>query len=193
MSYGDTTLDWQAGGAVASALGAFMAISAQKADLRARADIADINASAAELAARGALFAGQREEQRSRLATAGLKSAQKTAFAANGVDLGEGSAARTLTSTDVMGEIDANTIAANAVRSAWGYRTQAVNYTNEAVRARSQAGALSPTTAAATSLLTSGGTIAQSWYSLNKAGALDRYASAGGAGTASRNYGRGDL
>jgi hypothetical protein len=27
-----------------------------------------------------------------------------------------------------MGEIDKNTIAANAVRAAWGYRTQATNF-----------------------------------------------------------------
>jgi hypothetical protein len=38
-----------------------------------------------------------------------------------------------LTSTDVMGQIDKNTIAANAVRSAWGYRTQATSFQNEAL------------------------------------------------------------
>ena len=40
MSYGDATLELQAGGAMVSALGAFMAVQAQKSQLRAAADIA---------------------------------------------------------------------------------------------------------------------------------------------------------
>lgn len=192
MSYGDATLELQAGGAMVSALGAFMAVQAQKSQLRAAADIADINARSSERSAQAALFAGQRESQRARLSTAALKSSQRASFAANGVDIGEGSAARVLTSTDAMGEIDANTIEANAVRSAWGYRTQGTNFQNEAIQKRGADSGMSATAAAASSMLTSAGAIAQSWYSLNKAGALDRYAS-NGSGTASRNYGRGDL
>lgn len=188
MSYGDTALEFQAGGGIVSALGAFMAIQAQQSQLRSAAEIADINAGTAERSAQAALRSGQRAEQRSMLATAQLKSRQRVGLAANGVDLGQGSAANVLTSTDVMGEIDHNTIAANAVADAWGYRAQATNFGNEALTKRAQAGAMSPGMAAATSLLGSASQVASSWYSLNKAGELDRYSSR----PAPRNYGRGD-
>ena len=113
--------------AIVSVMGAYGSVAAQKRQLQSQAEMARINAQLAEQSAQSALLAGQRQEQRSLLTTAGLKSTQRAAFAANGIDLGEGSAARVLTSTDVMGEIDRNTIAANAVRDAWGYRTQGVN------------------------------------------------------------------
>lgn len=170
---GETGLGLQGIGAILSMIGAYGAAQGQKSNLRAAADIADINATTAERSAQAAMLAGQREEQRSSLATANLKSTQQTAFAANGVDIGEGSAARTLTSTDVLGAIDKNTIAANAVRSAWGYRTQATNYKNDALMKRTAADAVSPAMAGATSLLNSAGSVAQNWYALNKSGALD--------------------
>ncbi len=177
MSYGDIALEMQGAGALMQTFAAFAGAQNQKAMLRGQAEIADINAGMAERAAQAALFGGQREEQRSRLATAQLKGTQKATLAANGVDLGEGTAARLLTTTDVMGEIDANTIAANAVRSAWGYRTQAAGYKLDAVGKRAAAGAISPGLAAATTLLTGASSVAASWYGLNKSGALDRYAS----------------
>lgn len=189
MSYGDVSMDMQIGGGILSVIGAFAGAQAQQSALRGQAAIADINAATADNSARAALFAGQREEQRSMLATAQLKGTQKATLAANGVDLGEGSAARVLTSTDVMGEIDHNTIAANAIRSAWGYRAQATNYRNEAVGQRAAASAISPGMAAATTALGAAGAVADRWYSLNKAGALDRYADK----PAPRNHGRGDL
>jgi len=172
FSGGDASLGLQGIGGIISMMGAYVGAQGQKSNLRAQADIADINAATAERSAQATLLAGQREEQRSMLATANLKSSQQAGFAANGIDLGEGSAARTLTSTDVMGKIDANTIAANAVRSAWGFRTQATNYENEALTKRAGASAISPGMAAASSLLTSAGSVASNWYALNKAGAL---------------------
>ena len=172
------------------ALGAWMSASANQSMLRGQADIADINATTAERSAQSALLAGQREEQRSSLATANLKGAQITGFAANGVDLGQGSAARVLTDTDILGAIDKNTIAANAVRSAWGYRTQATNYQNEALQKRAGASAISPLMAAGTSLLNSAGSVASNWYAMNKDGALGNGSA---SGSALRRYGRGDL
>lgn len=106
------------------------------------------------------------------LRTANLKSTQQAEFASHGIDLGEGSAARVLTSTDVMGTIDKNTIAANAVRAAWGYRTGAVNASNAGLMANGSADALSAGAAGATSLLGSAGSVAQNWYMLNKSGAF---------------------
>lgn len=175
FSLGQASVGMQGIGGILSMIGAFGSSYGQRQNLRAQADIADINATTAERSAQSALFAGQREEQRSSLATANLKGTQKAALAASGVDLGEGSAAQILTSTDVMGEVDKNTIAANAVRSAWGYRTQATNYQNEAATKRSGADAISPFMAAGTSLLNGAGAVASSWFQLNKTGAIPYY------------------
>lgn len=166
---GSVGMGAQGAGAILSFIGAFSAASGQQSMARGRAEIARINAATAENTARSVLMSGQREEQRSRLATANLKSTQTAHFAANGVDLGEGSTARTLASTDILGEIDANTIAANAVRSAWGYKTQAVNYQNDARMSEAQADSISPGLSAAGSLLTSASQVAGSWYAMSNA------------------------
>lgn len=162
----------QGAGAVTSAIGAYAGAQAN----RAQASISDTNARLSELGAQAALLQGQTEEMRSRLATANLKSSQRVSFAANGVDLGEGSSARTLTSTDVLGEVDAHTIHANSVRAAFGYRTQVLNYTNDAMQRRAGPGGLQ---AGATTLLSGASQVASSWYQFNKAG----MGSAPGAGS----------
>lgn len=158
----------QGAGAVMSVIGTYFGAKSQQSMLRAQADIDQINAAIAEQSARTALMIGQRQEQQSMLQTGQLKGHQTASMAANGIDLGEGSAARVLTDTDVMGKIDADTIAANAVRQAWGYRTQAVSIQNEALMKRSQADAISPWMGATSSMLTSAGTVASNWYSMNK-------------------------
>lgn len=160
----------QGAGAASSALGAYYGAKSQKQSLELQANLADINARMSESSAQQTLLTGQRDEQKSRIATANLKGTQRASMAANGIDLGEGSATQILTSTDVMGEIDANTIQANAVRSAWGYRTQGVNQTNQALTSRASAGAINPGQSAMTSLLGSAGTVAGNWYSYNKSG-----------------------
>lgn len=89
-------------------------------------NMGEINARLSELAAETELNRGQREYASFTLKKGAMKSTQRANLAANGVDLGSGSALETLTSTDIMGEIDGSTIINNAVRSAWGYQTQAV-------------------------------------------------------------------
>jgi hypothetical protein len=118
--------------------------------LNAQAEVSDLNARLLDLSAEDALLAGQHEEQRARLATARIKSAQKVAIAANGIDMAEGTPIELLTGTDLMGEIDAQTIKANAARSAFGYRTQAVNARGDATLRKAQAGALLTNAEAAT-------------------------------------------
>lgn len=154
-------------------MGSYYSATSQKSSLNLQASLADINARTAESTAQSALLAGERQEQNVRLKTAQLKSKQSVALAANGVDLGAGSAVRTLTDTDTMGDIDANTVKANAVRAAWGYRSQATNYENSAIQARSAAGAVSPMMAGATSLLGGATQVASSWYGFNKLGAFN--------------------
>lgn len=172
MCTGSTSLGLQIGGGLYSAVGSYYAASSQKTALKGQATLADTNARLSELQAQSAILQGQREEQKSRLATANLKSSQRASMAANGVDLGSDTAVNILTTTDTMGEIDANTINANAARAAWGYRTQATNYKNEALMTRATAKSINPFMAAGTSLLTSAGAVSANWYKLGKEGAL---------------------
>lgn len=194
----------QIGGGVTSAVGGYFSAATQKATLKGQAAIADanariadanasvvratagVNSRIAELGAQSTLLQGQQQVGALTLKAGQLKSSQRASLAANGVDLGVGSAAEIQASTDIMSEIDRNTIEANAVRSAWGYRTQAVNFQNEALMAQSNgwayrtdaenkrttASAISPFGSAAGSLLGSAASVAGSWYSLNKSGAL---------------------
>ncbi len=62
------------------------------------------------------------------------------------------------------------TIQANAVRAAWGHRVNATSLTNQARTSQAGADSLSPLVAGTSSLLSSAGQIAGSWYSLNKNG-----------------------
>lgn len=172
MCNASLALGAQGAGAAASAVGSYYSAQSQKSSLNLQASLADINAQTAESTAQSALLAGDRQEQSVRLRTAQLKSKQTVALAANGVDLSQGSALRTLTDTDVMGDIDANTVKANAVRAAWGYRTQATSFQNQALTSRAGASAVSPLMAGATSLLGGASQVAGSWYAFNKSGAF---------------------
>lgn len=156
-------------GIASSTIGGFFSAQTNKANLNAQAVLDGINARMAESTAQSILYAGQREESNSKLKTAQLKGSQRAAMAANGVDLGGDSAVNVLTSTDVMGEADANTIHANAVRSAWGYRTQATNMQNDALMKRAQASSISPGTSAFNSLLTSASSVSDKWMKLDAA------------------------
>lgn len=183
-------------GAVGSAAGARSSAASQKAQLEYNAAIGklnaamaesdasllELNASISESQARMALQIGQREEQQLRLQSAQLKGRQRAAFAANGVDLGVGSTARVLASTDYMTEVDASVVRANAARQAFGYRVQAVNQKFSAMTAKAQgtsyragsafasvgAAGISPAAAAGTSLLGSASAVAPSVYSMGR-------------------------
>lgn len=131
----------------------------------------------------------------SRTQAATVKSKQKVALAANGVDIGQGSAADVLTSTDYVGELNANrisdaaannaaTVRDNAIKNAWGYRVESTNYLNDAAskradaelyrfdakRQRAGAAGISPGLAGAVSLIGSAGQVASAWYAGSKAG-----------------------
>jgi hypothetical protein len=170
MAQGSLAL--QGAGAASAAVGAYYGAKSQQIAARGAAAIGDINAQQSELAAQQELFRGNAEVAAATQRAGQVKGAQRTALAANGVDLGVGSAAEVLTSTDIAKENDINTITANAVRSAWGYRTQATNFQNDALAKRASADSISPGMAAFTSLLGSAGQVASSWYVLNKAGAM---------------------
>ena len=77
-------------------------------------------------------MASGKDEQASRLNYARLMSTQRATLAANGVELGEGSALRIQTDTAYLSDVDAATIHANGFRAALGYRQQETNSLIEA-------------------------------------------------------------
>nr|WP_238919400.1 hypothetical protein [Achromobacter xylosoxidans] len=153
----------------ASAVGAANSAKAQQNNLDYQAQVSANNAQIAEWQAQDAIRSGQLEEQNSRLKYAALKGTQRAALAANGVAVDEGSAVDILTTTDYLNETDANTIRTNAARTAWGYRTQATNYSDNAQALRAGANATSPSSAAGLSLLGGAGQLAGSWYRYSQA------------------------
>lgn len=110
-----------AGSSVAGAMSAQGAASYQSAVARNNQTIADYNA-------RLATFQGQQSEQIAREKTAQMIGAQRAGFGAANIDVNSGSALRTQTDTARLGEMDAQTIRANAARSSWSYTTQGQAY-----------------------------------------------------------------
>ena len=180
------SLAGQVGGGLISTAGSFFGASAQKSALGAQAEIAEINARIAELGAQSALLQGQQQVGAQTLRAGQLKSRQRAAMAANGVDLGTGSAAEVQASTDLMKEIDKNILEANAIRSTWGYRAQAVNFQNEALASRASAKSIKPGMTAFSTLLGSTGSVASLWYQIKQAELFDTKPKR------SANYGWGD-
>ena len=160
----------QVGGAVVAAIGAISSVMSTRLALKGAAQIAEINAGVAERAAQQEMSRGQELIAQATERAGQVKSTQRAAMAANGIDLGVGSAAEILTSTDMVKEHDMQTIQANAVRAAWGHRMNATSLTNQARTNNAGADSMSPLLAGTSSLLSSAGQIAGSWYSMNKNG-----------------------
>lgn len=89
--------------------------------------IFDQNAKMADLQATDALQRGQLAEQRSRLETRQQIGSTRADLAAQGIDVGSGSAADVQASQAGVGELDALTIRNNAAREAYGYKVEALN------------------------------------------------------------------
>lgn len=164
----------QIGGGVSSAVGGYYGASVQKMNLQGQAAMAESNARIAELGAQSALQQGNYEASRLGLQAGKLKSRQKATLAANGVDIGTGSAAELQASTDVLADMDKNTLLANAVRNAWGQRLQGMNYQNQALGLRASASGISPVSTTAGSLLGTATSVASSWYQFDKAGVWNK-------------------
>lgn len=162
----------QAAAAGVKAGGTYKEAEAQKMSLRANSWIDTQNAKIAEAQASVAITNGQTQEAQSRLREADIFSKQRAAMAANGIDLGEGSATDVLASTRVLADADALQIHDNALRAAWGYQVQATNFRNKSALERAGANSISPAMAAFSSFLGSassyswgGGTTSTSSYS----------------------------
>ena len=157
-------LGLQAFGAGASAFGSYNTATAQKSVLNYESSVATNNATLANYQANVAQQVGDQQLNNSELRSAQLFGTQRATLAANGVDLGSGSANEVLATTKYMGERDALTIQNNTANQVWGSKTQGQNYTSEAAADSATANAINPRMAAATSLLGGAGTVASNWY-----------------------------
>ena len=152
-----------------SVMGAYNKANAQKATLDYEAAVARNNQTIANYQADITQRNGERMEQAQQLKTANLMGDQRAAMAANGVDLGTGSASEVLATTKFMGENDALTIRDNTARQAWALREQGKGYGAEAGADSAISGSIDPFMTASTSLLTEGSRVAASWYNYKKA------------------------
>jgi hypothetical protein len=140
-----------------------------------QANVAEHNARQMDFARRTVYDQAAHEAGRLTLQVGQLKGKQRAALGASGVDLGVGSAVEVQASTEVMKEIDVNTIKTNAMLQAFGFENQARNYRNSAEMARLTAEGYDPKLARSLSLLSSAPMVAQSWMGL--AGALTGFSS----------------
>lgn len=158
----------QAGGGAMSAVSSYYGAAMQKDALQHQADLNQINAQMSDVAAEQELKRGSEEAGQVKLQAANMKSTQRAALAANGIAIDEGSAQNVLDSTDYMTNQDVDTVRANAVRAAFGQKTQSMNYRMQAGTQRASASAINPGMQAFSSLLGSAGNVSQSWYMMNK-------------------------
>lgn len=170
----DAAMALQIGGVASQTFGSYFGAATQKANLYGQANTADANARMAELGAQDELARGQHQIGKLSLQAGQIKSSQRAAMAANGVDLGVGNAAEVQASGDLIKEQDIQTAQLNAIKSAWGYRAQKANYENEAFAARASAKGISPLLQAGTTLIGGASQVASNWYATKKSGALDK-------------------
>lgn len=86
----------------------------------------EINARLAEVNARDAEARGRREAENVRMQARQLRGSQRAQMAAAGISIeGDNSAALIADQTQVMGELDSQTVMNNAFKEAWGFRQEA--------------------------------------------------------------------
>ena len=111
-----------------SALGTGMGMYAAYEAGKANQKINNYNAAVSDIQASDALARGEQSTADYGVQTKKLVGAQKAAYAAQGIDLGTGSAADVQDTTQVQAARDVQTIRLNAMREAWGYKTQAKGF-----------------------------------------------------------------
>lgn len=127
--------------------------------------IANNNAKMAEYAAQDAQKRGEEDAMAAQRKAAALKSSQRVALAANGLDLSYGTAADLQDQTDFFGQADAATARTNASREAWRLRAG-----GEQDRAAGAAARSNANMQAAGTLISAAGSVASKWAPAPKKG-----------------------
>ena len=152
-------------GGLASAMGGLSTLAGSYAQSQAMAaqgtyqkSLSEINAQIAETRAQDAIKRGETEANQQRQKTGAIAGAQRVGFAAQGVDIGSGTAQEVQRQTHEQGALDALTIKNNAYREAFGYKVDAINQ-----RSQGQFDAMSAKYNAQATLLTGGMNAASSF------------------------------
>jgi hypothetical protein len=116
--------------AIASVAGAGLKAFGQVKAGNAESDVANYNASVADMQATDALERGEVNAAIRGRTTKKIIGASRAGMAAQNVDISSGSAADVQGDAAYLGALDVATIKNNAAREAWGYRVQAVDYRN---------------------------------------------------------------
>ncbi len=154
--------------AIGSGASAFYAAESKKSELEFQAAMAEINARISENQAQDIMDVANKEAGNVSMRAGKVKSAQKVSQAARGVQIGVGSAAEEIATTDLMTEIDMLTINSNAVNQAAAARMQGVGFSNQALLNRSSASSLSPIGSGLSSFVSGASSVAPSWYAATK-------------------------
>lgn len=127
--------------------------------------VANNNAKMAEYAAQDAQKRGEEDAMAVQRKAAALKSSQRVAMAANGLDLTYGTAADLQDQTDFFAQSDAATARTNASREAWRLRAG-----GEQDRAAGAAARSNANLSAAGTLISAAGSVASKWAPAPKKG-----------------------
>lgn len=162
----------QAVGAGMGAIGAYGGAKSEKSALNYQAQMQDLNSVMAKRRAEIALDQGAFQAGEIERAGADRNSSIKATYAARGVALNEGTPLAMAVGSDVATADDARMARVNAVRAAWGHRMDETNLKNDAAAKRASAKGINPWGRAATTLLTSATSMAQSAYGMKQQGAF---------------------
>lgn len=111
-------------GIIEGSVGMFMAPEEARAEQQALKLKYERDVQAADLAIESAREKGAWESGKARILGEKLGREQMVAYANSGVDASSGTAAQVLGNTAALSELDAQQLAINAAREAWGYREQ---------------------------------------------------------------------
>ena len=152
--------DMNTGLLIAQGLGTLGSSYSQSQALRAQGSFEksqyDLNARMADLQAQDAIARADREAGLQSYRTKRMLGAQRAALAANGVDVGAGSALMAQEETAAMGAIDAETIRRNGIMESLGYQMQSASDRTHGKMSR-----LAATNAARSTILSGGLTAAR--------------------------------
>lgn len=162
-----TTIAYAA--AAMTAVSTYSQVRTQKGMAEYQAGVARNNATLAEIEARDALDRGNQRAAEMRRKYAAMLGTQRAQFAARGIDIADGSANAVLNDTAYFGQVDENTVRANAAREAWGYQVKAQNFMGDAGAYSAQADAMNPLLSAGLSAtstyLSTQAAVNPKWYS----------------------------
>lgn len=166
---GNVGLGASIGAAIGAAVSAFIGAKAQSYVLEKQAEINRLNQGRAQMGYESALRAGESQISKVTREAGAVKARQRASMAANGVSLGEGSAAELTATTEINKKLDVRTIQENALANSWGYSTKATQY-GMLAQAQGMGSSYQDSTAFSQAIgtgLEKIGTVADKWYYYN--------------------------